>query len=741
MKKSFMKFLAIFMAAALVIASGSKIPVRAEAAECAYIDGQTPSYSYTVGSDVNVITANITFSPADGDAFSLNDWCGYGVTVNHVDGSKSYYQFGGAQVSWGWDADGDEKEDSYGVNGGTWLGNADTETLTATLGIPAEQGAVVDFIVTSWDSYAGKQFTVDITEGGNATVSGGVAYVDGQTPGSTYTVASDCNSVLVDVEYLAADGDAFSYNDWCANGVAVTHPDGSKSYYQWGGAQVSWGWDADGDGNEDVSDGVNGKNWAGTIDSTTLRGTLMVPAGQGDVLDIIALGWDSYAGTQFVIRHYTESGVVVGEVSEATLSINNGDWSDTGAVIATAPVKGNGSYLVSAELPAPLGSGQFECLTLPNGEVIFGTTYTVTIDKIFINGEEIALQGTSYTCSADGGAVDTRVNIYNEWNNPDFESVNGKGYVDNRTAGDASTATARLITPEQVAALQTIDVYFTVAGAFENLQGANEPAGSNAGPVDLDGTYNAYLCFQTPTYSFRNNFDEPSYGRGVIADDGTEYFMQVTGWDADDNAITRAGEFKDAIIAGNGTYTVSVDGLDLKGDFDSQDHMNMIMLSTDIPNTEEIVISDISLKVDGKTVALGEDSQKLNKESVNYMQIQLESTYSKGDNAQIGAYNVPMTSMEITFTVSGFNYDKAPEAPAEAATDDTAKSETTEAAPTQAPTEAPKAAETTPAAPAQTTGDDTTTEKKSNVGLIVGICIGAVALAGVGVFVATRKKK
>ncbi|MBO4505817.1 MAG: hypothetical protein J5728_05280, partial [Lachnospiraceae bacterium] len=507
--------------------------------------------------------------------------------------------------------------------------------------------------------------------------------------------------------------------------------DGSKSYYQWGGAQVSWGWDADGDEAEDVSDGAAGKNWVGTVDSATLRGTLMVPAGKDDVIDVIALGWDSYAGTQFVVRHYAESGVIVGEVSEATLSINNAEWSDTGAVITTTPVKGNGSYMVKAELPAPLGSGQFECLTLPNGEAIFGPTYTVTIDKIVLNGEEIALQGSSYTCSADGGGIDTRVNLYNEWNNPDFEGVNGKGYIDNRTAGDQATATARLLTPEQVAAIQTLEVYFTVAGAFENLASA-EPAGSNAGPVDLDGTYNAYLCFQTPAYSFRNNFDEPSYGRGVVGDNGMEYFMQVTGWDADNNAITRDGVFHDVVIAGNGTYTVSVDGLDLKGDFDSQDHMNMIMLSTDIPNTDEIVISDLSLKVDGKSVELGEDSQKLNKESVNYMQIQLESIYSKGDNAQIGAYTVPMSSMEITFTVSGFNYDKAAEEP---------KAEVTEA---PAATEAPKATEAPAAtqAPAADTAENTTdTAKKSNTGLIIGIAAGVLVVAGAGIFFATRKKK
>ena len=175
MKRTLKKVFAVLAAAVMIASSGTHI-ASADPVGCAYTDGQTPSYSYTVTGDVNVITANVTFSPADGDAFSLNDWCGYGVAVNHVDGSKSYYQFGGAQVSWGWDADGDSAEDSYGVNGGSWLGSANTETLTATIGIPAEKGAVVDFIVTAWDSYKGTQFTVDVTEGGVATVSGGVAY-------------------------------------------------------------------------------------------------------------------------------------------------------------------------------------------------------------------------------------------------------------------------------------------------------------------------------------------------------------------------------------------------------------------------------------------------------------------------------------------------------------------------------------------------------------------------------------
>lgn len=732
MKRIIRRCLAVLMTAMLVIASGRNL-ARADVAECAYTDGVTPSYSYTVTGAVNVVTADITFSPADGDAFGLNDWCGYGVIVNHVDGRKSFYQFGGAQVSWGWDGDGDGTEDSYGVNGGTWLGNADAETLKATLGIPAEQGATVDFIVTSWDSYAGTQFTVQITEGGDATVSGGVKYIDGKTSGSTYTVASDCKSVQIDVEYLAADGDAFAYNDWCSNAVVVSHPDGSKSYYQWGGAQVSWGMDFDGDGTEDSMDGVNGKTWAGTVDSASLCGTLMVPAGKDDVIDIVAMGWDTYPGTQFIIRNYTASGIIVGEVSEATLSLNNADWSENGAVITTAPVTGNGSYVVKAELPAPLGSGQFECLTLPNGEVMFGTTFTVTVDKIVLNGTEIELAGTSYTCSADGGGVDTRVNLYNEWNNPDFEAANGKGYIDCRTAGDVATATARLLTPEQVAAIETLEVYFTVAGAFENMQGGNEPAGSSAGPVDLDGTYNAYLCFQSPTYSFRNGWNDDSYGLEGSGWDAAACgynFFGVTGWDADSNAVKLPGTFTDVVIAGNGTYTVSVEGLELAGNFDSQDYMNMIYVSTDIPNTDEITFSDFVLKVDGKTVDLPEASGMLNKEDVNYMQAQIQSIYNS-DVKELGAYNVPMTTIEVSFKVSGFNYDAAPVAEPEVV----ATAEVTEA-----PAETTPTKDVAPSTEKVQTPAEEPAEEGSNVILYVIIGLAAAAVIALVIILVAKKK-
>ena len=52
-----------------------------------------------------------------------------------------------------------------------------------------------------------------------------------------------------------------------------------------------------------------------------------------------------------------------------------------------------------------------------------------------------------------------------------------------------------------------------------------------------------------------------SYGKGVTSDDGMVYFDQVTGWDGKHSSYA-SWNFTDAVIAGNGTYTVSVDGLD-----------------------------------------------------------------------------------------------------------------------------------------------------------------------------------
>ncbi len=133
----------------------------AVSADVAYIDGMTSSLTVKVTGDVEKITANVTMAPADGDAYSFNDWCGHGVVVTAEDGTKTFYQWGGKEVSWNVDYDKDGTDDFIGgAKGDNWLGSV--ADGVATLEIPVTKGATVEFICQAWDSYAGTQYTITI---------------------------------------------------------------------------------------------------------------------------------------------------------------------------------------------------------------------------------------------------------------------------------------------------------------------------------------------------------------------------------------------------------------------------------------------------------------------------------------------------------------------------------------------------------------------------------------------------
>ena len=364
----------------------------------------------------------------------------------------------------------------------------------------------------------------------------------------------------------------------------------------------------------------------------------------------------------FTVANAFEEGTPVDTSSDAAafegdvyakLNTNTADWSAQ-MVSEELLIEGDGEYFIRATSDDPFELGDFNALEIENGELKFGRIYTVTITSIKADGEEV-MEGSSYTCSADGGAVNTRVNIYNSWNDPN-EDVSKDGFQDCRCAeGSVLDCTARLV--PQGTTCNELEVAFTVANAgnFGEAAAVESPASA----IDLDGEYHAYVGFQSPTYSFRNEWFEPNYGGA------TEYFNQVTGWDAENNAVVRAGEFTDVTIAGNGTYTVKATGLDLEGDFDSQQYMNLIFFSTDIPYSEDIVFSDIKLSVNDFDVNV---ENFVVPEDAEYLSVQLQNIWDKENGiAEIAYYPVPVTDISITFTVSGFNYDAAPveEAPAE----------------------------------------------------------------------------
>ena len=127
-------------------------PVQTKA-EIAAVNSKEPSLIYTVKGDIDTLKVDVAVSPdeEDKDLFNWNDWCGAGVIVKNPDGTTKYYQWGGAQVSWGWDATGDEKFDSIdGVKGETWVGTVSGEDRSGQLSIPVVKGSVVEFYCLSW---------------------------------------------------------------------------------------------------------------------------------------------------------------------------------------------------------------------------------------------------------------------------------------------------------------------------------------------------------------------------------------------------------------------------------------------------------------------------------------------------------------------------------------------------------------------------------------------------------------
>ena len=194
----------------------------------------------------------------------------------------------------------------------------------------------------------------------------------------------------------------------------------------------------------------------------------------------------------------------------------------------------------------------------------------------------------------------------------------------------------------------------------------------------------------------------------------TPEFNQVTGWEGSDELVI-PGTFEDVEIAGNGTYTVAAHGLDFQTDDWSQDHMNLIFFSTDIQNTTEITFSDVQLKVNGNNISI---SNTFIDDETTCLRVMLQNVWDTDHGiAELPFYQTPVTDLEITFTISGFAYDKA--------ADESAAAEAP-AAEAQAP-----AAGNDTAAPAQEGG--------SNTGMIVGI-VAAVAAVGGAAVVLSKKK-
>ncbi|MGN0141944.1 MAG: hypothetical protein ACI4AD_06920 [Roseburia sp.] len=406
-----------------------------------------------------------------------------------------------------------------------------------------------------------------------------------------------------------------------------------------------------------------------------------------------------------------DDGAAAAEVSTeqtAFLMFTDNDWAfgnwDATLESATTTVSGDGTYTVTLNASEVGGDGS----TGANGAQVFcvdvvglGASVTdisaISLDDISVtaDGAEVAVDASKIVTGDIEENGNYRIEIFNVYGD---------------TAADAPIDAAAFTFTDNVS------VTFTLSGIAYGAPAASEDAGAAdtaTAEINLDGTYNAYLGLQTPNWTYRDPWNSAN---GI----GSDYWGQFI---YGNETSEKYGTVTDAVIEGNGTYTVSITdfGTIFADDFATagQEYFNLLYISTDIPLSDSIKVTDVTLKIDGKTVTTYADAV-LDPDESEYVKILIQNVWNE-DVAELPYYNVPSDKVEMSFTVSGFNYDNP----------NAAVAEESEAVEEPAATEA---------AAADTTAD-TATESSSNTTTIVIVVVVIVVIAAIVAVVIVSKKK
>lgn len=177
--------------------------------------------------------------------------------------------------------------------------------------------------------------------------------------------------------------------------------------------------------------------------------------------------------------------------------------------------------------------------------------------------------------------------------------------------------------------------------------------------VDPNGVYHATLGFETES-TYRS-----VYRYGYFDDKNrskAEWKQIVSGTKGTYNYRTYQGTFKNAVIKGNGTYTVQL----RNANYRYASTFKLLQVCTDIPNTGDITFSDLRVIVNGqkklsfKKVSLASSQDYSVLYAINDKKKDLADL---GDQKRIVPRSYQNNSVVIKFKVSGFNYNKGEAVP------------------------------------------------------------------------------
>lgn len=168
-------------------------------------------------------------------------------------------------------------------------------------------------------------------------------------------------------------------------------------------------------------------------------------------------------------------------------------------------------------------------------------------------------------------------------------------------------------------------------------------------PTSAADTYHAYLGVQTqPNWIFRNAWNDGSFGKDVY-----DSFDKLS---ADGAPSDIAGTFTDVEITGDGTYKVSLDGVDLS----EEEFFSLLFISTDIPVDSGVKFTDVKVIIDGQTKYTFDEGY-IPEDTGDYIQIQACNMWNDdlGKEDGLFGYMMPTESVAMEFTVSGIAADGA----------------------------------------------------------------------------------
>ncbi len=310
-----------------------------------------------------------------------------------------------------------------------------------------------------------------------------------------------------------------------------------------------------------------------------------------------------------------------------------------GVTATTAEIQGPGTYTVGLAFDEPAEGLAFAAVGIAKGEQTFNG-YFIDVKDVKVNGESIALTN-GYTASDDG--ITTRENLYNEW-------VSEVPQDARRADGVLEGASPIIVNRDDFASVSSVEVTFDFIYGKPLVKDTEAPLTEEEAAALKEKSYNAYIGVQSDTYIFRNSWDEANYGRDSETNPG--FFNRLTGWDADNNAVDYGGTFQDALINGNGDYTVSLTTGEMGFGTDTSFHL--LFVSTEIPSR---LVKDGFLTIDNVQIKglTGATQSYTNVDTTGeYVRLVVIDTYNLSEDPF--GYTVPGANAEISisFTVSGW---------------------------------------------------------------------------------------